>query len=291
MTNDDYVAYVSATGARAPRHWVSGSPPAGKGAHPVLWVSLTDAEAYCAWRTSQYPGWAIRVPTEAEWENAAAGPGKTTWPWGSAQSTAYSGGVLSTPFNYNGVCAASCRRPTAPASGQGCFWPRTRRGLASGHECDADGGEAAGWAGSDCGGGPIVAGRGGVVGMTALEVLAEMGRRAEVVAAEIYFEGECLRELRPLQLLRYSAVRTPRLDPRRFVREGARIEGKDLKGLSLREVQSMLGDRTEARLRRQFKRLGVETKTRVHVHFRSLCVELLVAISRRVRGAEVAVET
>jgi formylglycine-generating enzyme required for sulfatase activity len=107
VTNDDYFAYVSATGARAPRHWVSGSPPAGKGAHPVLWVSLTDAEACCAWRTSQYPGWAIRVPTEAEWENAAAGPGRTMWPWGSAQSTAYSGGVLSTPFNYNGVCAAS----------------------------------------------------------------------------------------------------------------------------------------------------------------------------------------
>jgi formylglycine-generating enzyme required for sulfatase activity len=107
VANDDYLAFVLATGGRTPRHWAGGSAPAGKGAHPVLWVSLTDAEAYCAWRTSQYPGWMMRLPTEAEWENAAAGPGKSTWPWGSSQGTAYAGGVLSTPFNYNGVCAAA----------------------------------------------------------------------------------------------------------------------------------------------------------------------------------------
>ncbi len=44
--------------------------------HPVVWVSCEDAVAYCKYY------W-LRLPTEAEWEYAAAGPEAHKYPWGS----------------------------------------------------------------------------------------------------------------------------------------------------------------------------------------------------------------
>lgn len=52
-----------------------GSDLEGRGDHPVVHVSLTDAVAYADWR-------GVRLPSETEWERAARAGAETIWPWG-----------------------------------------------------------------------------------------------------------------------------------------------------------------------------------------------------------------
>jgi serine/threonine-protein kinase len=75
VTNDDYAAYVRATDAAPPAHWLAGQPPAHTLDHPVVGVTLDEARRYAAWR-------GLRLPTVAEWEAAARGPRGTAFPWG-----------------------------------------------------------------------------------------------------------------------------------------------------------------------------------------------------------------
>ncbi len=68
-------------GREPPPHWPGGQVPAGLEDHPVVYVSLADAEAYAAW-LSRRDGVRYRLPTEDEWEKAARGEDGREFPWG-----------------------------------------------------------------------------------------------------------------------------------------------------------------------------------------------------------------
>ncbi len=106
VTNVEYKAFLDATHYHGvPRYWRNGSFPAGKANHPVLYVSLVDAEAYCAWINKE-TGWKVVIPTADQWEKAARGPKAWRYPWGDDKDSHYANGKLKTRFNYNAVCAA-----------------------------------------------------------------------------------------------------------------------------------------------------------------------------------------
>jgi gamma-glutamyl hercynylcysteine S-oxide synthase len=81
VTNADFAAFLLASGYRPadPRnflkHWIDGVPPSGYERHPVVNVSRADARAYAAWTGK-------RLPSEEEWQAAAQGLERRTWPWG-----------------------------------------------------------------------------------------------------------------------------------------------------------------------------------------------------------------
>lgn len=86
VTNAQYAKFMAAT-QYAPssdhpedagdflEHWNSDGPPKAKEDHPVTWVSLFDALAYCKWA-------GVTLPTEWLWEKAARGPDGRSYPWG-----------------------------------------------------------------------------------------------------------------------------------------------------------------------------------------------------------------
>jgi len=103
ITNDQYAAFIAATGHGAPdvdavtwknyglihpygrtrRHaWVAGRPPKARGRHPVVMVSHIDARAYADWLT-RVTGKHWRLPKEEEWEKAARGTNGAMFPWGA----------------------------------------------------------------------------------------------------------------------------------------------------------------------------------------------------------------
>ena len=81
VTNAQFREFLNAVGYKPAndylflKHWRNGNPPAGKEKHPVVYVSLEDARAYAAWAGK-------RLPTEPEWQFAAQGYWKLTYPWG-----------------------------------------------------------------------------------------------------------------------------------------------------------------------------------------------------------------
>lgn len=80
VTNLQFQAFLDATHYRPLdtlrflKHWQAGKIPAGMEAHPVVYVSYEDAQAYAQWAGK-------RLPTEIEWQYAAQTPDMREWPW------------------------------------------------------------------------------------------------------------------------------------------------------------------------------------------------------------------
>jgi formylglycine-generating enzyme required for sulfatase activity len=82
VTNQEYRDFLLATGDRPlPDSWHFRRFPKERSNHPVYSVSPEDADAYAAW-LSRITGRRFRLPTESEWEFAAAGPDGLEFPWG-----------------------------------------------------------------------------------------------------------------------------------------------------------------------------------------------------------------
>ena len=114
VTNAQYAVFISETSHKAPSYWKNGTYPEGKADHPVLNISYSDAVSYCEWLSSKYEDWTFRLPSEAEWENAAMGVyyGNNTVKYPNAVAPSYSSvtGELSTTFNFNAVIASALLR-------------------------------------------------------------------------------------------------------------------------------------------------------------------------------------
>lgn len=76
ITDGEYGRFVHDVGHRPPPSAGHQDPD-----HPVWGVEPADIAAYCTWR-SDLLGFAVRLPTEAEWEWAARGPDRLEFPWG-----------------------------------------------------------------------------------------------------------------------------------------------------------------------------------------------------------------
>lgn len=81
VTNEQYAAFVQATGYRAPSHWVNDRFPPGLANHPVVNVGWEAAYNFTRWLSSE-TAMNFRLPTEAEWEKACRGTEGELFPWG-----------------------------------------------------------------------------------------------------------------------------------------------------------------------------------------------------------------
>jgi len=83
VTNAEYRDFLLHTRhSELPSSWHFRRFPLERANHPVYTISPGSADAYAHW-LAQRTGRAFRLPTEAEWEHAAAGPERREFPWGA----------------------------------------------------------------------------------------------------------------------------------------------------------------------------------------------------------------
>ena len=82
VTFEQYDAFCDDTGRPKPSDdgW-------GRGNMPAINVSWTDATEYCEWLSGK-TGRNMKLPTEAQWEKAAAGTDQRMYPWGNNEPNA-----------------------------------------------------------------------------------------------------------------------------------------------------------------------------------------------------------
>lgn len=84
VTNQEYKDFLIDTNyAEIPSSWAFRRFPIELANHPVYTLSAEACDAYANWLATK-TGRAFRLPTEAEWEYAAAGPDAKEFPWGEA---------------------------------------------------------------------------------------------------------------------------------------------------------------------------------------------------------------
>jgi formylglycine-generating enzyme required for sulfatase activity len=83
VTNAEYLRFLRDTGGAPPSSWPLGRYPTERSNHPVHSLEPEAADAYASWLAAR-TGRAFRLPTEAEWEFAAAGAQRREFPWGDA---------------------------------------------------------------------------------------------------------------------------------------------------------------------------------------------------------------
>jgi len=82
VTNTQFAEFLKSSGYQPKhpenflKHWNAGKPPHDSEEHPVVYVDLDDARHYALWAGK-------RLPTEEEWQYAAAGPESLAYPWGN----------------------------------------------------------------------------------------------------------------------------------------------------------------------------------------------------------------
>jgi sulfatase modifying factor 1 len=85
----EHYGYTTTVEEHSPRAKNTWRPPCGDGnniqdhsRHPVTFVSLQDAEAYCCW-LSEVTDKTYGLPTRERWEKAARGTDASKYPWGN----------------------------------------------------------------------------------------------------------------------------------------------------------------------------------------------------------------
>lgn len=82
ITFEQFDKFCDDTGRLKPSASISNVYKVPRGKFPVFNISQEDAVAYCKWLSSKLKKY-VHLPTEAQWEKAARGTDKRTYPWGN----------------------------------------------------------------------------------------------------------------------------------------------------------------------------------------------------------------